>query len=83
MRILLNFRASDVYGVSDADAFDDFRASFFMARAYQNESICWKESLQLLSRCGKECEEGSITVPRLGGYRYRGESGISFWKNSR
>jgi hypothetical protein len=37
MRILSHFWASDVYGVSDADAFDDVRARFFMARAYQNE----------------------------------------------
>jgi hypothetical protein len=40
MRILSqHFRASDVYCVSDADAFDDVHASFFMERAYQNESI--------------------------------------------
>jgi hypothetical protein len=39
MRILSHFRASDAYGVLDADAFDDVRASFFMTRAYQNESI--------------------------------------------
>jgi hypothetical protein len=39
MRILSHFWASDAYGVSDADAFDDVRASFFMACAYQNESI--------------------------------------------
>jgi hypothetical protein len=41
MRILSHFWASDVYGVSDADAFDDafddVRARFFMACAYQNE----------------------------------------------
>jgi hypothetical protein len=39
MRILSHFWASNGYGVFDADAFDDVRASFFLARAYQNESI--------------------------------------------
>jgi hypothetical protein len=42
MRILSHFRASHGCGVSDADAFDDVRSIFFMARAYQNESIGWQ-----------------------------------------
>jgi hypothetical protein len=37
MIILSHSWASDIYGISDADAFDDIRARFFMARAYQNE----------------------------------------------
>jgi hypothetical protein len=39
MRILSHFWPSDGYGILDADAFDDICASFFMAHAYQNESI--------------------------------------------